>query len=134
MIVKNEGRFLGQCLASVKDIADELIVIDMGSTDRTVEIAREHRAQVGHFERCNDLTAARNDSIDPVTGDWILFLDADEELCPKEKVQLSRLMSQAEISLYRLHFINSHKRQSSRSYVPRLFRNLPRLSFVGCFH
>ena len=50
MIVKNEERFLGQCLASVKDIADELIVIDTGSTDRTVEIAVEHGAQVGHFE------------------------------------------------------------------------------------
>ncbi len=49
MIVKNEERFLGQCLASVRDIADELIVIDTGSTDRTVEIAREHGAQVGHL-------------------------------------------------------------------------------------
>ena len=57
MIVKNEERFLGQCLASVKDIANELIVIDTGSTDRTVEIAREHGAQVGHFEWCNDFAA-----------------------------------------------------------------------------
>jgi hypothetical protein len=54
MIVKNEERFLGQCLASVEDIADEFIVIDTGSADRTVEIAREHGAQVGHFEWCND--------------------------------------------------------------------------------
>ena len=83
MIVKNEERFLGQCLASVKDIADELIVIDTGSTDRTVEIAREHGAQVGHFEWCNDFAAARNASIAAATGDWILFLDADEELSPK---------------------------------------------------
>ena len=57
MIVKNEERFLGQCLASVKDIANELIVIDTGSIDRTVEIAREHGAQVGHFEWCNDFAA-----------------------------------------------------------------------------
>ena len=74
MIVKNEERFLGQCLASVKDIADEVIVIDTGSTDRTIEIAREHGAQVGHFEWCNDFAAARNASIAPATGDWILFL------------------------------------------------------------
>ena len=57
MIVKNEERFLDQCLASVKDIADELIVIDTGSTDRTIEITREHGAQVGHFEWCNDFAA-----------------------------------------------------------------------------
>jgi glycosyltransferase involved in cell wall biosynthesis len=94
MIVKNEERFLGQCLASVKDIADELIVIDTGSTDRTVEIAREHGAHVGHFEWCNDFAAARNASIAPATGDWILFLDADEGLSPAEKRSLPYLMSQ----------------------------------------
>ena len=66
MIVMNEERFLGQCLSSVKDIANEIIVIDTGSTDRTVEIAREHGAQVGHFEWCNDFAAARNASITPV--------------------------------------------------------------------
>ena len=99
MIVKNEERFLGQCLASVKDIADELIVIDTGSTDRTVEIAREHGAQVGNFEWCNDFAAARNASIAPATGDWILFLDADEELSPTEKAELPRLLSQTQVSL-----------------------------------
>ena len=61
----------------MKDIADELIVIDTRSTDRTIEIAREYGAQVGHFEWCNDFAAARNASIATATGDWILFLDAD---------------------------------------------------------
>ena len=134
MIVKNEERFLGQCLASVKDIADELIVIDTGSTDRTVEIAREHGAQVGHFEWCNDFAAARNASIAPATGDWILFLDADEELSPTEKVELPRLLIQTQISLYRLPLINTHQGEKSQSYVPRLFRNPPGLMFYGCVH
>ena len=134
MIVKNEERFLGQCLTSVKDIADELIVIDTGSTDRTVEIAREHEAQVGHFEWCNDFAAARNASIAPATGDWILFLDADEELSHKEKAELPHLLSQIEVSLYRLPLINSHQGERSKSYVPRLFRNLPGIIFVGCVH
>ena len=134
MIVKNEERFLGQCLASVKDIADELIVIDTGSTDRTVEIAREYGAQVGYFEWCNDFAAARNASIAPATGDWILFLDADEELSHKEKAELPHLLSQIEVSLYRLPLINSHQGERSKSYVPRLFRNLPGIIFVGCVH
>ena len=55
MIVKNEERFLGQCLASVKDIADELIVIDTGSTDRTVEIAQKYGAHVGPLEEKKQL-------------------------------------------------------------------------------
>jgi tetratricopeptide (TPR) repeat protein len=134
MIVKNEERFLGQCLASVRDIADELIVIDTGSTDRTVEIAREHGAQVGYFEWCNDFAAARNASIAPATGDWILFLDADEELSPAEKQSLPYLMSQQGISLYRLPIIDSHRGEESKSYVPRLFINPPGLQFVGCIH
>ncbi len=134
MIVKNEERFLGQCLASVKDIADELIVIDTGSTDRTVAIAREHGAQVGHFEWCNDFAAARNASIAPATGDWILFLDADEELSPIGKADLPRLLSQTQFSLYRLPIINTHQGENSQSYVPRLFRNPPGLMFWGCVH
>ena len=101
MIVKNEERFLGQCLASVKDIADDLIVIDTGSTDRTVEIAREHGAQVGHFELCNDFAADRNASIAPATGDWILFLHADGELRLAEKQNLPGLLNRNNIAMIR---------------------------------
>ena len=113
MIVKNEERFLSQCLASVKNIADELFVIDTGSTDRTVEIAREHGAQVGHFEWCDDFAVARNASIAPATGDWILFLDADEELSLAEKPDLPRLLNQTLVSLYRLPLINTHQGEKS---------------------
>jgi len=134
MIVKNEERFLGQCLASVKDIADELIVIDTGSTDRTVEIAREHGAQVGHFEWCNDFAAARNASISPATGDWILFLDADEELSPAEKQNLPALVNSDNVALIRLPLINTHQGQVSKSILPRLFRNIPAIQFQGCVH
>lgn len=134
MIVKNEERFLGQCLASVKDIADELIVIDTGSTDRTVEIAREQGAQVGHFEWCNDFAAARNASIAPATGDWILFLDADEELSPSEKQHLPGLLNSHNTALIRLPLINAHQGQISRSILPRLFRNIPTVQFQGCVH
>jgi cellulose synthase/poly-beta-1,6-N-acetylglucosamine synthase-like glycosyltransferase len=92
MIVKNEERLFGQCLASVKDIADELIGIDTGSTDRTVDIAREHGAQVSHFEWFSDFAAACTASIAPAAGDWILFLDADEELSAAGKQTLPSLL------------------------------------------
>jgi hypothetical protein len=134
MIVKNEERFLGQCLASVKDIADELIVIDTGSTDRTVEIARENGAQVGYFEWCDDFAAARNASITPATGDWILFLDADEELSSIEKAELPQLLNRTQVSLFRLPLINIHHGEEFQSYVPRLFRNSPGVMFYGCVH
>jgi glycosyltransferase involved in cell wall biosynthesis/Flp pilus assembly protein TadD len=83
MIVKNEEENLGRCLASVRGIADELIVVDTGSTDRTVEVAREHGAQVHHFKWCDDFAAARNVALRHATGDWCLHLDADEWVIEK---------------------------------------------------
>jgi glycosyltransferase involved in cell wall biosynthesis len=134
MIVKNEERFLGQCLASVKGFADELVVIDTGSTDRTNEIAREHGAQVGHFKWCNDFAAARNASIAPATGDWILFLDADEELSPAKKQTLPVLLNRDNVALIRLPLINTHQGPISKSILPRLYCNIPAIQFQGYVH
>lgn len=78
MIVKNEEADLPACLESARTIADEIIVVDTGSTDRTVEIAREYGAQVHFFTWCDDFAAARNAALAHATGEWVLHLDADE--------------------------------------------------------
>ena len=80
MIVRDEEALLGRCLDSVRDVVDELCVLDTGSVDGTVEIARKHGARVETFKWCNDFSAARNASIGMATCDWILVLDADEVL------------------------------------------------------
>ena len=80
MIVKNEEEFLPQCLDSVKDVVDELIIVDTGSTDRTVEIAESYGARVYHHPWQGSFSEARNHSIKYATCDWILQIDADEEL------------------------------------------------------
>lgn len=80
MIARNEERFLRSCLNSVKGLVQEIILVDTGSTDKTVDIAGEFGAKVYYFQWCDDFAAARNFSIDKATGDWILVLDADEEL------------------------------------------------------
>jgi len=79
-IVRDEESSLPRCLASVKNAVDELCIIDTGSIDRTVEIARASGARVEEIPWPNDFSAARNASLDLATGDWILVLDADEEL------------------------------------------------------
>jgi tetratricopeptide (TPR) repeat protein len=84
-IVKNEAKNLGRCLASVKPYVDELIIVDTGSTDDTVAIAQQYGATVSHFEWSNDFAAARNYASTLATGDWILTLDADEELIVHSK-------------------------------------------------
>jgi tetratricopeptide (TPR) repeat protein len=80
MIVKNEESNLASCLESVKGLIDEIIIIDSGSTDNTIEIAKAYGAQVRPFKWCDDFAAARNESIRYCNGDWVLFLDADEAI------------------------------------------------------
>lgn len=83
LIVKNEESYLDACLKSVKDWVNEIIVVDTGSTDKTVEIAKDNGAKVSHFEWIGDFAAARNESIKHAKNPLILQLDADEEIIQK---------------------------------------------------
>jgi len=80
MIVKDEEELLPQCLESIKDVVDEIIIVDTGSTDRTVEIAKSYGAEVYHHPWGNDFSKHRNQSIGYASGDWIFIIDADEEV------------------------------------------------------
>ncbi len=95
MIVKRRRTFLPQCLASVKDYVDEIIVVDTGSSDRTIEIARSFGATVIEREWRNDFAWARNESIAAASKRWILFMDADEELMESSRAQLLALKNVA---------------------------------------
>ena len=91
MIVKNEERFLEQCLRSVQDVVDEMIVVDTGSTDRTIEIAKSFGATVLECEWRNDFGWARNQALEAANKRWLLVLDADEELMAASKPALAAL-------------------------------------------
>jgi glycosyltransferase involved in cell wall biosynthesis len=82
MIVKNEERFLKRCLEALSPILEqvpsELIIADTGSTDKTVDIARQFTDNVFHFDWCDDFAAARNSTLKKAKGEWYLFIDADE--------------------------------------------------------
>jgi glycosyltransferase involved in cell wall biosynthesis len=82
MIVKNEEKYLRRCLEAIspilREVPSELIIADTGSTDRTVEIAREFTDKVIHFEWCDDFGAARNSTLKKAKGAWYMYLDADE--------------------------------------------------------
>ena len=80
MIVRNEAGRLGACLESARGVADEMVVLDTGSTDGTREVAAAHGARVETFPWIDDFAAARNASLGLCTGDWTLVLDADERL------------------------------------------------------
>jgi len=78
MIVKNEEDNIAQCIKSYQDVVSEIIVVDTGSTDGTVKLAESLGAKVFYFEWVNDFAKAKNYALEKATGDWIIFLDADE--------------------------------------------------------
>jgi tetratricopeptide (TPR) repeat protein len=93
LIVKDEEDNLARCLGSVAPMVDEIVVVDTGSTDRTIEIAESFGAKIFHFTWCDDFSAARNESLRHATGQWIIWVDGDDELVEAEAGALRRLCS-----------------------------------------
>jgi glycosyltransferase involved in cell wall biosynthesis len=92
MIVKNEENNLPQCLESVRDIFDEFVIVDTGSTDRTFEIARSFGAKVFDFAWVDSFSVARNEALKHATGDFAFWLDADDVVEPMEREKLLELL------------------------------------------
>jgi len=134
IIVKNEEENLPACLKSVKDVVDQMVVLDTGSTDRTVEIAKRWGAQVEYFEWCNDFAIARNESLKYAQGDWILVLDADEHLNPGAINPLKQAITSEEHLVINLIRHEIGATQSPYSLVSRLFRNHPQVQFTRPYH
>jgi glycosyltransferase involved in cell wall biosynthesis len=93
MIVKNEVAGIGACLNGAKKIADEIIVVDTGSSDRTADVASIYGAQTFNFTWCDDFAAARNFSLEQAKGDWILILDADEIIASSDHGTLKEMIA-----------------------------------------
>ena len=91
MIVKDEEEMLPRCLAAAAPAVDEIVIVDTGSSDRTIEIAREFGATVIEREWTGSFADARNVSFDAATGDWLMFLDADEVLVAEDVERLRAL-------------------------------------------
>ncbi|WP_254438492.1 glycosyltransferase family 2 protein [Paenibacillus sp. DCT19] len=94
MIVKNEERTLARCLDSVSGIVDEIIIVDTGSSDRTMDVAAQYTDQVYTYEWQDDFAAARNYSFEQATQEYILWLDADDVLLPGDQAKLRTLKEQ----------------------------------------
>lgn len=138
MIVKDEAQHLSRCLESVKEVVDEIIIVDTGSSDGSPLIARQYGAQVIHFPWQGDFAQARNKGLDAAAGDWILYLDADEELDQAGREQLRICAQHKEIDAFLLKIYN-HVGQPSQqgitiNTVVRMFRNDPAVRFESRIH
>lgn len=140
MIVKNEERFLAACLASVREAVDEINVVDTGSRDRTVEIARSFGANVIAREWRDDFGWARNESLALATRRWTLVLDADEEIAPESLALLRALReTPAETTGVYVHIQNlvddvSGSASTMTHILPRIFPTTPRIRYRNVIH
>jgi len=130
MIVKNEEKNLPACLHGIRRLMDEMVLVDTGSTDRTKEIARELGAKVFDFPWVDSFAAARNESLRRASGEWLLWLDADDRTNEENLAKLEHLFGQlpAEHAAFVLNCRCVEKQRGDMETVVthvRLFRNHP---------
>ncbi len=132
LIVRDESRFIEECLESLVARVDEIILVDTGSRDDTIAKALRFPVKLHRFEWCEDFSAARNFALEQATGDWILYIDADERFGIPQPEILREALSDAGKVAWRVRF---HPRIDWTPYAElRLFRSDPRIRFHGAIH
>lgn len=141
MIVKNEESRLEGCLRSIIHEVDEVIIVDTGSTDRTLEIASKFspKVRIFQFEWTDDFSAARNASLSHAKGDWILCIDADERLNPLGRRNILRELAESgkadaySVGIRSLHW-EDNLISGSFDWAIRFFKRFPDIEFTGIIH
>jgi len=154
MIMRNEEAVLYRCLALSTKIFDEIIIVDTGSTDRSLEIAAKFPCRVFHQPWADDFASPRNFSIAHATSDWVMILDPDEYIDPKDYPAFRELTRQWTIPAYvfqtrnytnelrmirfqpndKSYPLTSHFSGYMVSLKTRLFQRRFNYRFEGCFH
>jgi glycosyltransferase involved in cell wall biosynthesis len=137
MVVKDEERVLPRCLDSIGHLADEIVVVDTGSSDATRNVAVRYGAKVSGFDFTRiDFSAARNHGLSLATGRWILVLDADEVLDASSIPLIRELAARDDNAGYYLERLNHGviPKKPTRDHVVRLFPNRRNYRYHGRVH
>ncbi len=139
MIVKNEESCLNRCLKSVKNFADEIIIVDTGSTDNTKQIAKKYTNKIYDFAWINDFSAARNYAFSKASGKYIMWLDADDYISPDNLAKLMALKRTLDNStdVYMLKYEISFNEQGNSTftyYRERIVKNNGTFLWQGAVH
>jgi len=142
VIVKNEAENLPRWLECMQVLADEMVVVDTGSTDDTIAIAKQAGAKVYEFPWCNDFAKAKNFALSKAKGKWILFLDADEYILATDFTAVRDLIRRYDKNRTILGFmcrlvnidVDNNNQYLNDGYQIRFFRHLPNLQYTGAIH
>ena len=138
MIVKNEERVIGDCLASAKPFFNQIVVVDTGSTDRTKEIIKENGAELYEFPWTDSFSEARNESLNYAKGKWVFWMDADDTLpfLSGMMIQQDALNAPKDITAFivPVQFVDEGPGAGTRVDHVKLFRNDPRIRFEFRIH
>lgn len=132
MIVRDEAALLDECLRSIRDVVDEIVVVDTGSIDDSREIARAHGARLAEFPWTGDFAAARNEALGLARGRFILYIDADERLRDATRAAVASVLAEPGVVAHTVRFRPQTGFTPYREY--RLFLNDPRIRFRGVIH
>lgn len=139
MIVKNEEDVIGRCLECVKDIVDEIIIVDTGSTDSTIEIVKKYTPKIYHFKWVDDFSKARNYAFSKATQDYIMWLDADDILFENDRIHLKQLKNDLAPSIdmvmmkYHVAF-DEHNNPTLSYYRERLLSRKKNYQWISPIH
>ncbi|MFR2534055.1 MAG: glycosyltransferase [Clostridia bacterium] len=139
MIVKNEEAVIGRCLESVKDIADEIIIVDTGSTDSTKEIISKYTDKIYDFKWVDDFAKARNFSFSKATKEYIMWLDADDVILPEDYEKFIKLKQDIDtnIDIYVMkynYFVDKDNIPSLIQDRARLFKRSKNYQWISPIH
>jgi tetratricopeptide (TPR) repeat protein len=137
MIVKNEEELLPGCLESIRDWVDEIIIVDTGSTDRTVEIAKSYGAKVFHQPWEGNFSKHRNYSLEQASCDWIFVIDADERIYQEDVPLIKKVLNQDDYKIISINVFNvSGENEETVTFLPsiRFFKRELGLRYEGIVH
>ncbi len=136
MIVKDEIKFIEDCLKAVKPYVDEIVVADTGSTDGTIEVLEKYGCKVFHFEWCDDYSKARNFAISKSSNNWVLILDADEHVIEFNQETINKIVKSNKGEIIGLvknrSFVGTHSNVQTED-LPRFF-NRKYYSYIRDIH
>jgi len=139
MIVKNEEQVLARCLDSVKDLVDEIIIVDTGSTDRTKDIATFYTDNVYDFKWIDDFSAARNFAFSKGTKDYLMWLDADDVILEEDRIKFKNLKEKIDYTtdIYNMQYNLNLDKDGNPGYIftrARLFKREKNYKWIYPIH